>query len=173
MVEKEIEDFISKQKSLHLACIKTVDNEQQNAPDGHTLISYTPFFYNQEDNKFYIYISKLADHGKYLPTNNLISIMLIEDEQTCKNLFARKRLTYSCTVNLISRNSDLWGKFIEKFQQQFGKIIDLLSQFNDFDMYCLTPQNGSYVQGFGKAYEIKNGQIVHIDAKAIDSKSKD
>jgi len=137
------------------------------------LISYTPFFYDQDTNLFYIFISKLAEHGKHLPTNKLISIMLIEDESSSKNLFARKRLTYSCLVSPISRKNDQWIKFIEKFKQQFGKIIDLLSQFNDFDMYCLTPQNGNYVQGFGKAYEINNGQITHLDAKAINSKSKD
>jgi heme iron utilization protein len=172
MIEDEIKIFISKQKSLHLACIKLTDKEQLSSQQ-QALISYTPFIYDPETNLFYIFISKLAEHGKYLPTNQLISIMLIEDELSCHNLFARKRLTYSCAVSPIYRKDDQWVKFIGKFKQQFGKIIDLLSQFNDFDMYCLRPQNGNYVQGFGKAYEINNGQITHLEAKTINSKSRD
>jgi len=176
MVENDIIDFIAKQKSLQLACIQTYDNkknEQVDAKLNSPLISYTPFYYHQENNLFYIFISKLAEHGKHLPTNDLVSIMLIEDEQGCKNIFARQRLTYSCSVSSVSRNSEQWIKFIEKFKQQFGKMIELLSQFNDFDMYCLKPQNGNFVQGFGKAYRIENGQIIHLDSKNIDSSPKD
>ena len=172
MVANDITNFISQQQSLQLACIRTSNNEQLEL-ENQALISYTPFYYDAETKQFFIYISKLAEHGKYLPTNHLISIMLIEDEQQCTNIFARKRLTYSCTVSAISRQSDQWIKYIEKFELQFGKIIDLLSQFNDFDMYCLNPQTGSFVQGFGKAYQIENGQIIHIDSKTINSESRE
>lgn len=166
MVEDDdIKNFINKQKSLHLACIlsQISDTNKKQLNEPHS--SYTPFIYDKDKNKFYIYISNLAEHGKHLPTNRLISIMLIEDEQNCKNIFSRKRLSYSCTVETIPRNSELWVNIIEKFRQQFGKIMELLSQFNDFDLYCLKPQKGNYVQGFGKAYQIENGQITHIDSK--------
>ena len=181
MVEDDIILFIAAQQSLHLACSIVEDSnvhqsDLKNIPvtvHNKAHISYTPFIYDKDNNEFYIYISKLADHGKYLPTNQSVSIMLIEDEKSSKNIFARKRLTYLCSVSSISRNSIQWDEFIEKFKQQFGKIMELLSQFNDFDMYCLKPQKGNYVQGFGKAYQIQNGKITHIDANSINSNPKE
>ena len=177
MVEDDINEFIAAQQSLHLACsiIKDSNLKQDDLKDisvtvhNEAHISYTPFIYDKDNSEFYIYISRLAEHGKYLPTNQSVSVMLIEDEQTSRNIFARKRLTYLCSVSPISRNSVQWNEFIEKFKQQIGKIMELLSQFNDFDMYCLKPQKGNYVHGFGKAYQIQNGQITHIDANSIAS----
>ncbi len=163
MVEEEIKEFIGRQQSLYLAC--SVIHEQAQ-------VSYAPFIYNQQKQEFYIYISKLADHGKCLPANKTVSVMLIEDEHNCRNIFARKRLNYLCSVSPVSRNSIQWKDYIEKFKQQFGKIMELLSQFNDFDMYSLKPKSGSYVKGFGKAYQIRNGQITHLDANNIKSKLK-
>lgn len=162
ILEDEIRQFIDSHKTLHLACIANQQEDSSESLNTEPNISYTPFYFDKEKQLFYIYISKLAEHGKYLPTNDKVAIMLIEDEQKCRNLFARKRLSYSCEVTSILRNEPRWNEIISQFQLQFGKIMELLSQFNDFDLYCLSPIKGNYVQGFGKAYAIEKGKIIHL-----------
>ncbi|MFK5986761.1 MAG: heme utilization protein HutZ [Pseudomonadota bacterium] len=164
----EIQQFIDSHKTLHMACLANIDASDNSA--GKQIIepniSYTPFIFDKEKQQFFIYISKLAEHGQYLPGNKSIAILLIEDEQRCKNLFARKRLTYNCSIKAITRDNPLWTEQIKIFQQQFGKIMDLLSQFSDFDLYSLTPERGTYVQGFGKAYRIHEGKISHLSPRS-------
>ena len=39
-------------------------------------------------------------------------------------------------------------------QEKFGETIELLRSLPDFHLLALTPVNGKYVAGFGKAYSI-------------------
>ena len=147
----EITEFRQQQKTLILA---TYSNQP--------LASYAPFI-DDETGNFYLFLSGLATHSgnlqQHLSEQNLMSVLLIEDEQTSRNLFARRRLTYHCEVSIWPREHPQWKSRIESFREKFGKTIDVLAALGDFSLYCLTPKQGSYVRGFGQAYELENAKI--------------
>ena len=156
MLIEEISQFRQQQKTLILATLSA-----DSSPECQPLASYAPFI---EDEKgcFYVFLSGLASHSVNLNCHHdkqsRLSVLLIEDEHSARNLFARKRLSYSCTVSIWPREHSLWQEKIDKLQERFGKTIEVLSGLGDFSLYCLTPIDGNYVKGFGQAYELQDAK---------------
>lgn len=118
--------------------------------EGMPAISYTP--YVKIGSEFYIFISETADHYHHLMNNPHVAIMLIEDEQDAKILFARSRMTLNCTAKkLETMNEAAW----DLFKEQYGEKMMAPLKELDFDMFQLTPERGRLVKGFGKASDIQ------------------
>jgi heme iron utilization protein len=156
-IKQEITEFREQQKTLILATLSETSSAM-NEP----LASYAPFV-EDEDGHFYLLLSALAAHSSNLRQHQnksgKFSILLIEDESASRNLFARKRLTYECRVTIWPREHPQWQMIIDKLQAAFGKTIEVLAALEDFSLYCLTPEKGNYVRGFGQAYEIQTDQL--------------
>lgn len=145
----EIKEFRQQRRTLQLA---TVD--EQNRPN----VSYAPFVQNQQG--YFILISHIARHARNLDLNPQLSIMLIEDECSTKQIFARKRLTFDAIAQKVPREHSLWQQVITQMKEQFGEIIDDLSQLEDFTLFCLKPEKGLFVKGFGQAYQVSGEDLV-------------
>lgn len=149
-LEKKIRDemmtMILNNKSLHLA---SIDGE------GHPYASYAPFATDEES--FYVLLSEIAVHGINLQHNPRASILIIEDEKSAPELFARVRINYSVKARPIEYDSDEWKKGIATLATRHGERIGSLSQLNDFRLFRLSPVSGRYVKGFGKAYSFSGG----------------
>ena len=154
---EEIKQFCQQHKTLILATQSPLEAEPS-----QPLASYAPFIQDDSGN-FYLLLSALANHSQNLKSHqsekSRLSILLIEDEKTSRNLFARKRLNYSCTVSIWPREHPQWQTRVDQLRERFGKTIDVLSGLGDFSLFCLTPIEGHYVRGFGQAYELKDGKF--------------
>ncbi len=118
---------------------------------GQPFISYAP--YVVADGRFYLYVSRIAEHYWHLVANDTVSVLLIADEADSNNLFARQRVRFGCTVTRLPDEGDheeIFGLFRERFK---ASLINLLKTL-DFSLFELTPVNGRYVVGFGKAYDV-------------------
>jgi heme iron utilization protein len=120
--------------------------------------SYTPFVIDNQKN-IYIYISGLATHTQNIETNPHVSVLFIEDESQCQQIFARRRLTFDCTATLIERETETWNQIVAQFQERFGEMIAILRGLADFRIFQLTPNGGRFIMGFGTAYEISDEQL--------------
>lgn len=145
----EIKEFRQERRTLQLA---TVDEE------GRPNVSYAPFVQNQEG--YFVLISDIARHARNLKANPQVSLMMIEDEQSSKQLYARKRLTFDAQASVVERETELWTQVIGQMQERFGEIIDGLSQLQDFSLFNLKAENGLFVKGFGKAYQVSGDDLV-------------
>ncbi|WP_070972071.1 heme utilization protein HutZ [Vibrio sonorensis] len=148
-LEPEIKEFRHERKTIQLA---TVDE------DGRPNVSYAPFVQNQ--NGFFVLISELARHARNLQINPYASIMLIEDEDTAKQLFARKRLTFDAVATIVERDTEQWHTTIGQMRDRFGDIIDGLSQLEDFILFNFSAERGLFVKGFGQAYQVSGDDMV-------------
>lgn len=120
---------------------------------GHPLQSYAPVFVN-ERRQFFVYVSAMAKHYAHLRKNGLVSLSLIEDESVAETLFARKRVTVDCAAALVQRDGEDWEDGISGLEERHGETMSYLKDLVDFDLFCLTPQEGRLVLGFGKAYRV-------------------
>ncbi|CAH7030068.1 Heme oxygenase HutZ [Vibrio chagasii] len=145
----EIEEFRQERRTLQLA---TVDEE------GRPNVSYAPFVQNQEG--YFVLISDIARHARNLKENPQVSLMMIEDEESSKQLYARKRLTFDAQASVVERETELWTQVIGQMQERFGEIIDGLSQLQDFSLFNLKAENGLFVKGFGQAYQVSGDDLV-------------
>ena len=145
----EIKEFRQERRTLQLA---TVDEE------GRPNVSYAPFVQNQEG--YFVLISDIARHARNLKENPQVSLMMIEDEESSKQLYARKRLTFDAKASVVERETELWTQVIGQMQERFGEIIDGLSQLQDFSLFNLKAENGLFVKGFGQAYQVSGDDLV-------------
>ncbi|MBE1273389.1 MULTISPECIES: heme utilization protein HutZ [Enterovibrio] len=147
----EIQEFRDARKTLQLG---TVDK------DGKPHTSYAPFAFSEQG--YYILVSDLATHGQNLKHSKAVSIMMIEDENEARSIFARRRLSFDTNAELIERESALWQQGIDVMQTRLGEMIDNLSQLGDFRLYRLNPVIGRYVKGFGQAFDVTGEDLLSI-----------
>ncbi len=148
-LEPEVQAFRDSRKTLQLATISA---------EGIPNATYAPFAFDSQ--AYYILVSDIAAHGRNLKTNRNVSILMIEDESECKQIYARKRLTFDTRAELVERSTEAWQQGVNALQTRFGDIIENLSQLGDFNLYRLVPESGRYVKGFGQAFEISGNDLL-------------
>lgn len=148
-LEPEVQAFRDSRKTLQLATISA---------EGIPNATYAPFAFDSQ--AYYILVSDIAAHGRNLKINRNVSILMIEDESECKQIYARKRLTFDTRAELVERNTEAWQQGVNALQTRFGDIIENLSQLGDFNLYRLVPESGRYVKGFGQAFEISGNDLL-------------
>lgn len=139
----EVIAFIETRKSLFLSSL---------CDDNKPYASYAPFAIG--DDCLYILLSELAVHGVNLQKNPLASVLIIQDEDTAEQMFARVRVSYRVEAQLIVPASADWPLGIARLAQRHGQRIEQFSELPDFKLFRLLPQGGRFVKGFGKAYQL-------------------
>ena len=165
-IYNEYVEFMNDAKCVYISTI----NEFRGgvAPE----ISYSPSIVD-EDKNIYILVSTLSKRTESLLAERNVSLMFIEPEEQCEEIYVRTRLILYCTTLQIAREMGaghlLWDELVTQFTAKFGDIINMLVSFKDFKMFRFRPIRGTFVKGFGKAYTIKGkemDQISHISFTA-------
>jgi len=161
------DEFEQLRKSLKTVQIATLDSDDQ------PLASYAPYVWLEQN--YYLYLSELAKHTLNLIVNGSISLLLIESEENCRNLFARRRISLQGEARTIARDLPLFTKVMAEFEQQFGEIINLIEPLQDFHLFQIKPVSGLFVRGFAEAFKISGpglDVIEHIGADRLQGTSE-
>ncbi len=142
--EQACGNLIQEMRSLQLSTV---------GPDGQPHCSYTPFLYRPPGN-FYIFVSQLAAHTRHLLGNASLAIMIIADEQSTSQIFARTRVHYVCHAQRIDPESPEYSEVLDDYERRHGQTVGMLRQLPDFILFQLQPVSGQFVMGFGKAYKL-------------------
>lgn len=126
--------------------------------DGVPHCSYTPYLY-RAPGRFYIFVSQLAAHTRNLLANGTVAIMIIADEQSTAQIFARIRVNYVCKAKRIPPDSPDYALVLDDYQRRHGKTAGLLRQLPDFILFQLQPMSGQFVMGFGQAYMLTGDNL--------------
>ena len=145
----EIKEFKAGKKTLQLATVDT---------NGKPNVSYAPFVSTEDG--YYVLISDIARHTQNILANPSVSLMLIEDESTAKMIYARTRLTFDANAAVVERETAKWLKVIDLMKERLGDTVNGLSQLADFKLIHLQPEQGLFVKGFGKAYQVSSDELV-------------
>ncbi len=152
-IAAQCQRLISSQKTVSLSTLSTA---------GYPEISYAPYL-REENGNFYIFVSELAHHTRNLMQNPVASILFAAPESETRNLFARERAFFNCSVTELARDTDRCDALLDKMQDSFGNTLELLRKLPDFHLFELKPEKGQYTVGFGKAFSIQaDGSFEHI-----------
>ena len=161
-IYNEYVEFMSNSKSVYISSIG--EHRGGVAPE----ISYSPCIVDGDKN-IYILVSTLSKRTESLLAEHNVSLMFIEPEEQCEEIYVRTRLIFLCNTLNITREMGaghlLWDEKVTQFTEKFGDIINMLVSFKDFKMFRFRPIRGTFVKGFGKAYTIEGkdmDQIEHI-----------
>jgi hypothetical protein len=141
--------LIADMRSLQLSTV---------GPDGIPYCGYTPYLH-RAPNSFYIFVSQLAAHTRHLLANGTVAIMIIADEQSTTQIFARARVSYLCDAKQIPHDNPDYSLALNDYQQRHGKMAGMLRQLPDFVLFRLQPRSGQFVMGFGKAYKLAGDHL--------------
>lgn len=150
----EVEGFIRRRRSLQLATI---------GQDGAPYASYAPFALGIDC--FYVLLSEIAVHGVNLQHEPRASVLILEDEDTAEELFARVRVNYSVRAKALSYGSTAWQEALACLMARHGERPGNLSELQDFKLFRLSPTGGRYIKGFGSAYTLAGNTF---SGRAID-----
>jgi len=162
---EEIEAFRGSFQTMTLATVSA---------SGEPEASYAPYASDDFGN-LYAFVSTLSRHTRNMQQTGRASVIFLEDEHACVNLFARKRLVYRCFTHGVSRNAADWRALMQKFDARFGPFMETLRSLADFGLMRFMPFDASYVIGFGQAYALTGptlSEIKHVNpsrARAIES----
>ena len=154
--QKLCESLKGRMKTVQLATLG--DNAEPHC-------GYTPFIFDGPD--LIVFISQLAVHTRDLMANPKLGVMLIDDEQDSKNLFARCRVRYQCDALVIEPDADDYTSLLDRYHERQGKVVSLIRQLPDFVLFRLRPTSGVFVMGFGDAYRIEGENMdtfVHVSS---------
>ena len=141
---QNLDEFLQNIKSL------TINSLDENK---NPFSSYAPFV--KYNHKYYVYISLIAKHSTNLTQNKIASIFFCEDEQDCKNIFGKKRVSIQCNVKRLEQKTDEETLILDEFRNKFGsEMVNMLYKMGDFYLFEFTPFYGEAVFGFGKAYNL-------------------
>lgn len=141
-----ISDALALLAALKSCSIATTDS----LGEPHT--SYAPFI--EREGKFYCFASELSRHTGHFLESGLACLLFIEDESCSKNIFARRRLTISCSVSEIRRDEDVFKTIVVQMADRLGDTVSILVELSDFHLFQFSPLKGNIVTGFGNAHEI-------------------
>lgn len=125
---------------------------------GEPAISYAPFVQDQAGN-FYIFVSGLASHTQDILRHPQVAVMLVEDEQEARQIFARTRASYRCEVEVVAREEVAFGQMLDAMEARFSNVVSLLRGLGDFVLFRLKPQTGRFVMGFGQAFVLAGADL--------------
>ena len=153
-IYNEYVEFMGNSKSVYISSIG--EHKGGVAPE----ISYSPCIVD-EDRNIYILVSTLTKRTESLLAQRNVSLMFIEPEEQCEEIYVRTRLIFLCSTALIDRVN--WDEKVAQFTAKFGDIINMLVSLKDFKMFRFIPIRGTFVRGFGKAYTIEGKEMDSIE----------
>ncbi len=119
--------------------------------------SYAPCVWHESD--CYLFLSGLSSHTGNLLRQPEISLLLLDETATGANLFARKRASLHGVAEVIERDDALFARIMQEFHRSFGKVMQLLEPLPDFRLFRIKTTSGSFVRGFGQAFEIAGAEM--------------
>lgn len=146
-VKKARDRLLATAKTLHMAVWFEDDT------GGHLEQGQAPFI--RQDGHIYIYSSQLSAHIRGILAGGETSFLLIEDEATAKNIWARKRIKFSARIEEISRDDTRFEGVCDAIGTAHGEVMQLIREFSDFHLFKISPVAGVLVTGFAAAYQVK------------------
>lgn len=132
------------------------------AENGQPYASYSPYIRDEQGN-LYVFVSQLARHTQNLQKADEVSVLILEDEQDSRQIFARNRLQYQCKVEPLAKDDDAYEPLLDAMQEQFGETLTLLRTLPDFHLFRFVPFSGSLVIGFGQAYQLTGKGLQQLE----------
>jgi hypothetical protein len=132
--------------SMKSVVLTTIDDE------GKPYASYAPFGVYQGN--YYLIISNMAKHTKYLRQRPTAGLLWIEDESTAQSVFFRKRLYLETKVTLDIEDPLVLKTMIDRLGDPVKSFLLM-----DFTIVKCEAIQGQLVLGPGQAFDVKGTEL--------------
>lgn len=134
---------------------------------GEQNASYAPFI-RDTSGDLYIFVSGLAKHTQNLLETHQATVLIIEDEQDCRQIFARNRISYQCVVSEVSKDDKSYNALLDQMQDTFCSTLGLLRSLADFKPTETTTNIWSNSHRVWTSLSFNTINIAHLFDKSIE-----
>lgn len=113
----------------------------------------------RHDGCMFIYPSRLSAHVRAMLASGKAAFLVIEDEASAQNIWARKRIKFNAEIFEMNRESYLFNSVCDVFASCHGPTMGLIRDFTDFHLLRLRPSSGVMVLGFAQAYRLSGPDL--------------
>lgn len=153
-IRAEFKKYITQKQSLMMGTVN-----QEGIPD----VSYAPFIVDEQFN-VYVFVSDIVERTRNLIANGKVSLLFIEDESTCKHIFARRRVTMQANAESVSANDPQLPALQQLFHEKFGEFVNLeIISKSDFHLIRMTPFEAGLTKGFGLAFRLTGAGLQEVE----------
>lgn len=110
--------------------------------------------YIRRNNLFYIYVSELGGHVRFMLDKRPVLFSIIEDEKATHNIWARIRLKFTAEISEIMRGEAEFNAICDEIADHHGPVMTVIREFSDFHLFAINPKKGVIVTGFGSAFNV-------------------
>ena len=126
--------------------------------DGEPHCGYTPFAYDGA--ALVVLVSRLSVHTRDLLATGRCGADADRGRGGRRQaLRAHPCDVPSCRAERVARDTGDWEILLGALHERHGKMIGLLRQLPDFELFRLRPVSGQFVMGFGKAYRLSGESL--------------
>ncbi len=115
--------------------------------------------YIRRNNVFYIYVSELGGHVRFMLDKRPVLFSIIEDEKVAKNIWARIRLKFTAEISEIKRGEAEFNAICDDIGDHHGSVMTVIREFSDFHLFAIDPKKGVIVTGFGSAFKVSGNDF--------------
>lgn len=146
-LETERDALLSQARTILMAATGDSDSDSDMPEMG-----VTPFVWHE--GAMFIYPSRLSAHVRAMLAAGKAAFLVIEDEGSAQNIWARKRIKFDSELTEIDRKTDVFDAVCDVFASRHGPTMGLIRDFTDFHLLRLRPTCGVMVVGFAQAYRL-------------------
>ncbi|MDX2273123.1 MAG: pyridoxamine 5'-phosphate oxidase family protein [Cyanobacteriota bacterium] len=137
--------------------------------EGSPLVTLVPYVVLWDPLRIYLLISDLSPHTAALRTDDRCSLLIHEPPQMGdpRSNHALARTTLQGRASFLVRREAV-DLGVEALYRQKYEIADMILGLADFHFCQITPTTGTFIQGFGKAFQLQGSnldQLQHLTGR--------
>ena len=117
--------------------------------------------YESDFSAFYIHVSKLGKHTTDMEQNPHVSLLLTEMDDQRADPQTLMRVSINGTAEIILRNASDYVRIKDLYIRRFPEAVELFG-LGDFNLWKITPKNGRFVAGFGRAFNLTPEMLIKV-----------
>lgn len=121
--------------------------------DGAPLVSQVIYSVADDFSAFYIHVSRLAQHTQDILHDPRVSLMIAEPDNAAVDPQTLARLSVRGDAVAIPAQDERYEAIKRRYLQKFPAAAQNF-ELGDFLLYCIEPQSGRFVGGFGRIFTL-------------------
>jgi putative heme iron utilization protein len=142
-------------RETRVAALGTLHNEEPNL----AMVAYS---FTEHFSAFYIHVSRLGKHTADMENDPRVSLLITETDDRRADPQTLARVSIRGTAEILLPRSDTgYAQVKQNYLERFPEAEQLFS-LGDFNLWKITPKGGSYIAGFGRAFNLVPEALVKV-----------
>jgi putative heme iron utilization protein len=129
--------------------------------EGESNLAMVAYSFAEDFSAFTIHVSRLGKHTTDMESDPRVSLLITETDDRRADPQTLARVSIRGTAELLPRNDPGYAQVKQDYLARFPEAEQLFS-LRDFNLWKITPTDGRYEAGFGRAFNLVSEALVKV-----------